>query len=248
MFSFLKYAPPQWTFSLQSSPKQISYPTKFSSKLESHYLALFNKEHLLPLDTHILEYIEEDTKKAYKINLRTMKMYSNLKETPSEIFTVTRHSHSSCEMLGISIVICRNKAGKYLAVNEIKERGWYLPGGRVDPPESFQEAALREAKEEACIDVILKGVLKHEYDFSTDDFLRYKVVFYAEPKDEKQPLKSQPDKESLEARWVSVEELKELAKKPPYLRAPELLDWATYLDNGGKIFPLNCFEENKNIG
>lgn len=176
-----------------------------------------------------------------------MRMQPLSQETPSETFILARSSHLSCEMLGISIVICRNKAGKYLAVNELKERGWYLPGGRVEPPESFEEAAIREAKEEASIDIILKGVLKHEYSFSTSDFLRYKVVFFAEPKDENQPLKNKPDNESLEARWVSVEELKELAKKPPYLRAPELLDWATYLEKGGRVFPLGCFVENKNI-
>jgi len=52
---------------------------------------------------------------------------------------------------------------------------------------------------------------------------RYKVVFYAEPIDENQKPKSVPDYESEEARWVSIEELQELGKKPPYLRGNELL-------------------------
>lgn len=53
--------------------------------------------------------------------------------------------------------------------------------------------------------------------------------------------------DSLEARWVSVEELKEIGKKLPFLRAPELLDWATYLDNGGVIYPLETFQGNQEL-
>jgi 8-oxo-dGTP pyrophosphatase MutT (NUDIX family) len=69
-------------------------------------------------------------------------------------------------MLGLSLIVCRNKQGKYLAVNESRNRGWWLPGGRVDPPESFHEAAIRETLEEAGIHVELKGVLRIEYNIS----------------------------------------------------------------------------------
>ncbi len=51
--------------------------------------------------------------------------------------------------LGISLVVCRNKNGKWLSVNESGGRGWWLPGGRVDPPEEFVAAAVRETIEEA---------------------------------------------------------------------------------------------------
>jgi len=54
-------------------------------------------------------------------------------------------------LLGIALIVCRNNEGKWLAVKETKNRGWWLPGGRVDPPESFFEAAIREVKEEAGI-------------------------------------------------------------------------------------------------
>jgi len=36
----------------------------------------------------------------------------------------------------------------------------YITGGAVDPGETFSEAAVRETKEEAGIDVELKGILK----------------------------------------------------------------------------------------
>lgn len=65
-------------------------------------------------------------------------------------------------MLGLSLLIVRNKQGKFLAVKEIGKRGWWLPGGKVDPPEDFITAAKREAKEEAGIDVEIKGVLRIE--------------------------------------------------------------------------------------
>lgn len=89
------------------------------------------------------------------------------------------------KMLGISLVICRNKDGKYLAVKELGDQGWWLPGGLVDPPdEDFITAAIRETKEEALIDVDLKGILRTEYSIKPDqNFMRLKVVYYAEPKD-----------------------------------------------------------------
>jgi len=54
-----------------------------------------------------------------------------------------------CPTWNYSVVVCRNSKGKYLAVNETRNRGWWLPAGYVDPGESFYEGAIREAKEEA---------------------------------------------------------------------------------------------------
>ena len=72
-------------------------------------------------------------------------------------------------MLGISLVICRNKKGQYLSVLECGDRGWWLPGGLVDPPESFHRAALRETIEEAGIHVKLKGILRVEQKITNKD-------------------------------------------------------------------------------
>ena len=48
------------------------------------------------------------------------------------------------EMLGLSLTIVRNNQNKFLAIKETRNRGWWIPGGRVDPPEDFYTAAIRE--------------------------------------------------------------------------------------------------------
>ena len=142
--------------------------------------------------------------------------------------------------LDIALVICRNHEGKWLAVNECGGQGWWLPGGLVDPPENHYQAAVRETIEEAGVNVKLKGVLRVEYaTFKKDNYQRFKVIFYAEPEDPKQEPKSKPDKESLEARWVSISDLVELSKTDVGLRGPELYEWATYIEKGGTIYPLS---------
>ena len=97
---------------------------------------------------------------------------------------------------------------KWLAVNESRNRGWWIPGGAVDFGESFKQAAIRECKEEAGIDVDLKGVLKVDHA-AQGDSARMRVIFYAEPTSLEQAhaFKTVADSESLEARWVTLPEL-----------------------------------------
>lgn len=141
-----------------------------------------------------------------------------------------------------SFVICRNKQGKFLAVKETKKRGWWFPGGKVDPPENFFQAAIREAKEEAGIDIELKGILRTEYRIK-DDFQKIRVIFYAEPKDENQKPKGNKDKHSIEARWLTVEEISALKNGDPGWRGPELYEWANYGEKGGQIYPLSWLNQ-----
>ncbi|KAL4431836.1 hypothetical protein ABPG74_015276 [Tetrahymena malaccensis] len=147
-------------------------------------------------------------------------------------------------MIGLSLIVIRNQEGKFLAVKETNNRGWWLPGGKVDPPEDFISAAIRESKEEAGIDINVKGVLRIEQDF-TGAFLRYKVVFYAEPIDQKQKPKDFADNESEEARWVTLNELRALGKNPPYLRGNELIEYGQYLEKGGPFYPLDIINQLK---
>lgn len=72
-------------------------------------------------------------------------------------------SHETQEIYAFSLVVCRNSAGKYLVVQEFSGQGFWLPGGRVDPGEDFIDAAVRETKEEAGIDIRLLGILRVEF-------------------------------------------------------------------------------------
>ena len=149
------------------------------------------------------------------------------------------------QLLGISLIIVRNKEGKYLCVKEKKNRGWWIPGGRVDPPESFQAAAVRETREEAGVDVALRGVIKIEMSLHDPQYMRQRVVFFAEPVDEAQKPKSVPDKESEGAAYLTLEEIRELRKGPVGWRGPEIIEFAEYLENGGVVCPLSVLGNSK---
>ena len=105
------------------------------------------------------------------------------------------------------MVICRNpKTGKYLAIRETEDRGWWIPGGGVESTERFLDGAIRECREEAGIIIVPKGILKVEHSTQWGNRKRMLVIYYAEPFDPDIVPKTKPDQESEEARWVSLSE------------------------------------------
>jgi ADP-ribose pyrophosphatase YjhB (NUDIX family) len=42
-----------------------------------------------------------------------------------------------------ALVICRNSNNKYLVVKETNNRGWWIPGGKVENEELFYDAGKR---------------------------------------------------------------------------------------------------------
>ena len=82
----------------------------------------------------------------------------------------------------------------------------------MDGGESFAMAAHRECIEEAGIKINLKGVLRVDHSVHGEDSTRMRVIFYAEPLnlEEAHNFKTVEDKESVEARWVTLQELMEL--------------------------------------
>ena len=127
---------------------------------------------------------------------------------------------------------------RFLLVRE-SERGqrWYLPAGRVEPGESFPAAAVRETMEEAGVPIDLEGILRIEHSATPDGFARMRVIFLARPADDTPP-KTTPDHESLEARWVTIDELTELP-----LRGPEVKRIVNDVLRGAPVYPLSLLQE-----
>ena len=115
------------------------------------------------------------------------------------------------QVLGISMIVCRNPVTKkYLVIQECDET-WWIPGGRVDAPETFMEAGKRECLEEAGVDVEIKGILRMEQNVQVG-FLRVKSILYAEPINPNQEPKTIADKESIQGRYMNLEEIMTLKK------------------------------------
>jgi hypothetical protein len=66
-----------------------------------------------------------------------------------------------------------------------------------------------------------------------------RAIFFGVPVDPKQKPKSVPDEESNGAKWMSLEEMKAVAAS---MRGTELLEWADYLEAGGRIHPITTFD------
>ncbi len=97
-----------------------------------------------------------------------------------------------------ALVVRRPTDNKFLVVQEVSNCGFWLPGGIVEVGETLLEAATRETKQEAGINIDIKGILKIEHStYSFDDrkkaYNRMRIIFYAEPCDEKELPKSIPN-------------------------------------------------------
>jgi len=146
---------------------------------------------------------------------------------------------------GFSVVVCRHpESGRWLAVNETESRGWWLPAGHVDRGQTFIEAAHAEAWEEAGLRVALRGVLAVEHTLCSDSEARMRIIFFAEPATPGAEPKTEADSESLGAAWMTVDELRAKALLPPPagLRGRELLHWATHIECGGPIAPIELLQ------
>jgi ADP-ribose pyrophosphatase YjhB (NUDIX family) len=100
--------------------------------------------------------------------------------------------------------------GKYLLLQEKQPKAyglWNFPAGRVDVGESFEEAAVRETKEESGYDVELIKEIAIFHHNSTD------VVKHAfEGKIIGGELNFSKD-EILDARWFSIDEIEQIKDK-----------------------------------
>jgi len=138
------------------------------------------------------------------------------------------------------VAIVRNNKGEYLAVKETKDRGWWLPAGRIEPGETFEAGTIRECLEEGGVKIALRGILRVERTVFPD-YARMRVIYYAEPDPPEQKAKDFADKESEYAQWVKLDEYKKFEN----LRGDELVVWGDYLENGGTVYPLSLLALEK---
>lgn len=132
------------------------------------------------------------------------------------------------------VLVIVRQADRFLLVHERKHgQLWYLPAGRVEPGETFVEAAHRETMEEAGIPIVVNGVLRVEHSPTQQGSARLRVILVASPADNT-PIKSQPDEHTLGAAWVTLENLNNLP-----LRGFEVRSIFEYLAASGTVFPLS---------
>lgn len=126
--------------------------------------------------------------------------------------------------------------GEYLLVQEGKEhvRGkWNVPAGSIEEKEEAKKAAVREAKEEAGVEVEIKGLTGVFFDKS--DYLDGTVViivFNSSISETDFNLKPQRDEEILDAEFYTKEEIRELE-----IRTPFVLDAIRNLEEGKTAEP-----------
>lgn len=126
---------------------------------------------------------------------------------------------------------------RFLLVQERKyDQSWYLPAVRVEPGETFIDAAKRETLEETGVPIVLSGILRVQHTPHFDGSARLRVFFLAHPKGNTPP-KQIPDDESLRAAWVGIDELHNYA-----LRGEEVREILTYVDGGGPIYPMSLLQ------
>ena len=131
-----------------------------------------------------------------------------------------------------ALVVVRD-GDRFLVVHEAKHgQLWYLPAGRVERGETLADAARRETMEETGVPIVLEGILKVQHTPSATGS-RLRVIFLARPADETPP-RSRPNEHSLEARWVTLEELDGLP-----LRGREVAALFRWVADGAAVYPLD---------
>ena len=132
------------------------------------------------------------------------------------------------------VLVVARRGGRFLVVQEKKHgRRWSFPGGRVEMGETLIEAAVRETLEEAGIRVEIDGILRIEHTPVEGGAVRVRVFFTAHALDDRPP-KSIADDESLQAAWVTLEEL-----DPLPLRDREVARVFHAVAEGAPVMPLS---------
>jgi ADP-ribose pyrophosphatase YjhB (NUDIX family) len=136
------------------------------------------------------------------------------------------------------VIVVVRQGDRFLLVHETKHgQLWYLPAGRVEPGETFVEAAYRETLEEAGLTIKLEGLLRIERVVLPGGGCRMRVFFAARLHGEGVP-KSVPDQHSLEAAWFDLENIPRGS-----LRGDDVEEILTWVARGAPVHPLSLLVE-----
>ncbi|EFA74529.1 putative acetyl-CoA transporter [Heterostelium album PN500] len=152
------------------------------------------------------------------------------------------------KVVNVSLTFVKHN-NKYLLVQERDHSvfttiQWFNPAGRVERGETFQAAALREAKEESGVDVKIDGIIKilNSPQFGSWPS-RMLVYFMCSPVwsgGDYPPTKTTEDEHSLQSKWFTVEEIAQLD-----LRSQSVIEIIRYIESPDfKLYPadLICLE------
>ena len=124
-------------------------------------------------------------------------------------------------------VLIRDDGGRVLLVRHVEGR-WQLPGGAVDPDERPEDAARREAREEAGIEIEIADVLgvfggpEYRITYANGDDAGWVVTVYRAGIVSGTPAPGDPD-EVQDVGWFEPHELVQLELHGSPRRTLELL-------------------------
>lgn len=125
-----------------------------------------------------------------------------------------RRIYPKAPLVGVGAVV--HKDGRFLLVRRANEPGkglWSIPGGLVEVGESLKDAVKREVEEETGVRIEVGKLIDVLENIVLDDEGRVKfhyilIDFEARPASES--LEVKPSPEVLDARWFTVEEIRNL--------------------------------------